>query len=150
MANCSIPNWTQATGRTSTPWSRLLRRQNNLQPSSSIPYAKAALSRRTPRHASRPKGRCTIAVSPFPLFPVSFLPRRVKGAWWPSRSSKPLSVSHTRDRGRFDSYPLRLPSLVILSGAKRNRTIPWNYRWVPPRDSSTSLRMTSNRKGGDR
>src|ERR1700730_1958303 len=34
--------------------------------------------------------------------------RRVKGAWWSSRSSKPLSVPHTRDRGRFDSYPLRL------------------------------------------
>src|SRR5262249_30610841 len=33
---------------------------------------------------------------------------RVKGAWWSSRSSKPLSVPHTRDRGRFDSYPLRL------------------------------------------
>ena len=33
-------------------------------------------------------------------------PRRVKGAWWPSRSSKPLSARST-SRGMFDSYPLR-------------------------------------------
>jgi hypothetical protein len=33
---------------------------------------------------------------------------RVKGAWWPSRSSKPLSVRYSPGRGRFDSYPLRL------------------------------------------
>jgi hypothetical protein len=31
---------------------------------------------------------------------------RVTGAWWPSRSSKPLSAGN--GRGRFDSYPLRL------------------------------------------
>ena len=33
-------------------------------------------------------------------------PRRVMGAWWPSRSSKPLSARST-GRGMFDSYPLR-------------------------------------------
>jgi hypothetical protein len=32
---------------------------------------------------------------------------RVKGAWWPSRSSKPSSP-RSAGRGRFDSYPLRL------------------------------------------
>jgi hypothetical protein len=32
--------------------------------------------------------------------------RRVMGAWWPSRSSKPLSARST-GRGMFDSYPLR-------------------------------------------
>ena len=32
--------------------------------------------------------------------------RRVMGAWWPSRSSKPLSARFT-GRGKFDSYPLR-------------------------------------------
>jgi hypothetical protein len=36
-------------------------------------------------------------------------PRRVTGAWWPPRSSKPLAV-RISDRGRFDSYPLRLIS----------------------------------------
>jgi hypothetical protein len=32
---------------------------------------------------------------------------RVKGAWWPSRSSKPLLIRQLPDQGRFDSYPLR-------------------------------------------
>ena len=36
----------------------------------------------------------------------SCAPRRVMGAWWPSRSSKPLSARST-SRGMFDSYPLR-------------------------------------------
>jgi len=36
----------------------------------------------------------------------SCVPRRVMGAWWPSRSSKPLSARFT-SRGMFDSYPLR-------------------------------------------
>ncbi len=34
--------------------------------------------------------------------------RRVTGAWWSPRSSKPLSARFT-GRGMFDSYPLRLP-----------------------------------------
>ncbi len=38
--------------------------------------------------------------------------RRVTGAWWPSRSSKPLSVRFT-GRGGFDSYPLRQVNLRI-------------------------------------
>ncbi len=38
--------------------------------------------------------------------------RRVTGAWWPSRSSKPLSVRFT-GRGGFDSYPLRHVNLRI-------------------------------------
>jgi hypothetical protein len=33
---------------------------------------------------------------------------RVKGAWWPSRSSKPLLVRQPLDQGRFNSYPLRI------------------------------------------
>src|SRR5205823_4692437 len=41
--------------------------------------------------------------------------RRVKGAWWPSRSSKPLSVRQPPDRGRFDSYPLRLTMFDVRS-----------------------------------
>jgi hypothetical protein len=40
----------------------------------------------------------------------NLIPRRVTGAWWPPRSSKPLAV-RLSDRGRFDSYPLRLISL---------------------------------------
>jgi hypothetical protein len=37
--------------------------------------------------------------------PFSYAFRRVKGAWWSSRSSKPSLVGNGRDR--FDSYPLR-------------------------------------------
>jgi hypothetical protein len=66
---------------------------------------------------------------------------RVKGAWWPSRSSKPLSVPHSRDRGRFDSYPLRQVYLVILSEANRSRRIPWPYLKASRQDSSTSFGM---------
>jgi four helix bundle protein len=75
MANCSIPSWTPAIGRISTPWSRRSRKQNNAS--------------------------------------TAFFSWRVKGAWWSSRSSKPLSVPHTRGRGRFDSYPLRFSQLRI-------------------------------------
>ena len=48
-------------------------------------------------------GRCTLEVERWAF--SSF--RRVKGAWWPSRSSKPLSIRQPPGRGRFDSYPLR-------------------------------------------
>ena len=121
MANFSIPNSTPVTGRTST---RLCARSK----------------KRPDRHCQRPPARklhysCTF--------------RRVKGAWWSSRSSKPLSVPHTRGRGRFDSYPLRQVSVVILSGAKRSRRTPWPYRKLIHRASSTSLGMTNNAKGGD-
>ncbi len=44
---------------------------------------------------------------PFADVSVSVLFRRVKGAWWPSRSSKPLSVRLRPRRDRFDSCPLR-------------------------------------------
>jgi hypothetical protein len=43
--------------------------------------------------------------------------RRVMGAWWPSRSSKPLSDRFT-GRGAFDSLPLRHPSLGKLRMAR--------------------------------
>ena len=66
--------------------------------------------------------------------------RRVKGAWWPSRSSKPSLPR--KWRGRFDSYPLRHFFAVILSEAKRSRRIPRHYVNRFHRDSSTSLGMT--------
>jgi hypothetical protein len=49
-------------------------------------------------------GRWALGVESWAFSPI----RRVRGAWWPSRSSKPLLIPHTRDQGRFDSYPLRL------------------------------------------
>ena len=127
MANYSIPNSIPAIGRTSTPSSRRLRRRN----SASAPFF-ATLSltktiqfrtlsffktqRRTPnaQRSILTVRRWTLSVERWAFSS----PWRVKGAWWSSRSSKPLSVPHTRNRGRFDSYPLRQISVVILSEAK--------------------------------
>jgi hypothetical protein len=114
MANCSIPNSTPAIGRTSTPLSRRSIKQSNSVarggPTSLRAVAESGASR--PFNAQRPTpnaqrsiergGRWTLGVGRW-----AFSLRRVKGAWWSSRSSKPSSVPHTRDRGRFDSYPLR-------------------------------------------
>ena len=45
------------------------------------------------------------------LFPP--FSRRVMGAWWSPRSSKPLSA-RLSGRGRFDSFPLRLDSSRLV------------------------------------
>jgi hypothetical protein len=58
----------------------------------------------SPRH----RGLLSVRRSMFDVGRSAFsLHRRVKGAWWPSRSSKPLLVRQLPDQGRFDSYPLR-------------------------------------------
>jgi hypothetical protein len=157
MVNYSIPNSTPAIGRTSTPLSRRSRKQNSASTCSSVT---SGLAKAIP---CWPLGffntQCTTLNAQRPIQPLgrwmlgverwAFSFWRVKGAWWSSRSSKPLSVPRTRDRGRFDSYPLRKTSIVILSGAKRSRRIPRPYPKEFPRDSSTSLGMTNNSKGGD-
>src|SRR5262249_9442094 len=116
MANYSIPNSTPVIGRTSTLLSRRSRKQNNAyayflpasilahttgtSPSGFFHTQQSILDSQRPIQIS---GRWMLGVE---RWAFSFW--RVKGAWWSSRSSKPLSVPHTRDRGRFDSYPLRL------------------------------------------
>ena len=121
MANCSIPNSTPATGRTSTTSSRRSRRLNSTTPPGEAISLTAVtdLSIRKVFNAQRSTqtaGRCTPcsrrlseldACSRFigvGRWTFSFY-GRVKGAWWPSRSSKPSSPC--KRRGRFDSYPLR-------------------------------------------
>ena len=93
MANSSTPNSTPATGRTSTTSSRRSKKQNSV---AALLTGVFGLVKADPPRALRffSAGRWTF----------SFL-RRVKGAWWPSRSSKPSSVR--KNRGRFDSCPLR-------------------------------------------
>jgi hypothetical protein len=116
MANYSIPNWTPAIGRTSTPLSRRSRKQNSASacffeafrlPNAigccALRFFNAQRSTSNTQHSIQTVGRWMLAVG---CWAFSFL-GRVKGAWWSSRSSKPLSVPHIRDRGRFDSYPLR-------------------------------------------
>jgi hypothetical protein len=150
MANYSIPNSIPVIGRTSTPLSRRLRKQN----SASVCFSPGSVLARAIRswplgffNARRPIQAVGCWILRVERWAFSFW--RVKGAWWSSRSSKPLSVPHNRDRGRFDSYPLRQISVVILSEVKRSRRIPWRYRKLVHRASSTSLGMTNSSKGGD-
>jgi hypothetical protein len=121
MANCSIPNSTPATGRTSTTSSRQSKRLSSASSSffeaSSLakaigPWTLRFLNaqRSTPnaQHSIHTIERSTLGVGrPLAIHRswTFFSFRRVKGAWWPSRSSKPSSPR--KRRGRFDSYPLR-------------------------------------------
>ena len=120
MANCSIPSWSPAIGRISTRSLRRSRRQNS-QPIACTSVNRGwwldVRKRRQVRHGesvlwrtaalqsafrARKIRRWTLDVERWEFSAI----RRVKGAWWPSRSSKPSSPR--KWRGRFDSYPLRL------------------------------------------
>ncbi len=131
MENFSIPNSNPATGRTSTLSSPQLRK----------------LSKRSVYLSSVSVGRWTLDVGRLPRRSRAKAGstfsscRRVKGAWWPSRSSKPLLVSHTRDRGRFDSYPLRQFSIFPLPVAAA--------LWATPLKSRIQDLPSSIRKGGE-
>ncbi len=117
MANCSIQNSTPAIGRISTPLSRRSRKQNSASACFFEPFRlpnairscaprffNAQRSTSNTQRSIQTVGRWMLGVGCWAFSSLG----RVKGAWWSSRSSKPLSVPHTRDRGRFDSYPLRL------------------------------------------
>ena len=150
MANCSIPNSTPATGRTSTTSSRRSKKQSSASacffPDSSLSKTSRSWAVRffNAQRSIQIVGRWMLdACSRFIgverwTFSSS---GRVKGAWWPSRSSKPSSPR--KWRGRFDSYPLRVSFIVILSGAQQSRRIPSLFQKVNHRDSSTSLGMTN-------
>ena len=113
MANCSIPNSSPVSGRISTKSSRRSKRRNNSATAFHARRRKGASNSNlfwgfnsqpsTPnaQRSIQKVGRWTLEVGRWEL---SFS-RRVKGAWWPSRSSKPSSSR--KCRGRFDSYPLR-------------------------------------------
>ena len=107
MANSSTPNSTPATGRTSTTSSRRSKKQNSVaalltgvfglvkaDPPRALRFFNVQRSTLNAQRSIQTVGRWTF-----------FSSGRVKGAWWPSRSSKPSSPR--KWRGRFDSYPLR-------------------------------------------
>ena len=109
MANCSIPNSSPASGRISTRSLRRSRKRNS-QPLASVSVIRrSAFSLQKRRQAAALQSvfrapeirRWTLDVRRWVFSAI----RRVKGAWWPSRSSKPSSPR--KWRGRFDSYPLR-------------------------------------------
>jgi hypothetical protein len=149
MANCFIPNSTPATGRTSTTSSRRSRRLNSTTPLGEAISLTAVTElsirkvfnaqRSTPmnreqafnaQRSIQTVGRWTLdACSRFigvGRLTFSFY-GRVKGAWWPSRSSKPSSPS--KRRGRFDSYPLRsFPGVSVAVSLCETRTSPTGRR----------------------
>jgi hypothetical protein len=135
MANSFIPNSTPATGRTSTTSSRRSRRLNSTTPPGEAISLTAVteLSIRKVFNAQRSiqtVGRWTLdACSRFigaGRWTFSFC-GRVKGAWWPSRSSKPSSPC--KRRGRFDSYPLRsFPAVPVAVSLCETRTSPTGRR----------------------
>jgi hypothetical protein len=112
MANCSIPNSTPANGRISTTSSRRSKRPSNYRiavaslvrhfaphPKRNIQHPTSNTEFEKQQRAGVRRSALDVQCSTFSFF------RRVKGAWWPSRSSKPSSSR--KWRGRFDSYPLR-------------------------------------------
>ena len=115
MANCSIPNSTPASGRISTRSLKLSKKQNRTaaryQALSStkaiapwsLGFFNAQRSTLNVQRSIQTVESRTLDVGRWAFSTI----RRVKGAWWPSRSSKPSS-SRLAGRGRFDSYPLRL------------------------------------------
>ena len=167
MANSSIPNSTPATGRTSTTSSKPSRKRNNrahvsgIQPSvlnacarfSGICGASCVRKRRQVRHGESalwrtgalqsalclrkiPRWMLDVRRSPFSSF------RRVKGAWWPSRSSKPSSPR--KWLGRFDSYPLRF---YRFDG--RRLRFDFDFNFVCGFKSNIKLRTSNIEGGGD-
>jgi hypothetical protein len=72
--------------------------------------------------------------------------RRVKGAWWPSRSSKPLLIRQLPDQGRFDSYPLRIFINVCMGFSPSRRLYELE---VQPMFHRQDADATSS-KGGER
>jgi hypothetical protein len=120
MANCSIPSWSPAIGRISTRSLRRSRRQNS-QPIACTSVNRGwwldVRKRRQVRHGESVLWRTAALQSALRARKIRLWTldvehwefsaiRRVKGAWWPSRSSKPSSPR--KWQGRFDSYPLRL------------------------------------------
>ena len=133
MANYSIPNSTPAIGRISTQPSARSKKSNSnggassREPAIGVAELVLSLSKEAPPSTtSRPFDSMSVILcwalgacrwTAPKTFGVGrsareyfrswtfFFSRRVKGAWWPSRSSKPSSVGN--GRGRFDSYPLR-------------------------------------------
>ena len=134
MENCSIPSSSPAIGPISMPWSRRSKSSNKPATSSVVRCWALATTEPVPseggsdaRHGGARPRRRRVGRSPRRspsaaeagwTFPFS---RRVKGAWWPSRSSKPLSVR--KSRGRFDSCPLRESSTIeaAVSAASSRR-----------------------------
>src|SRR5262249_54987021 len=77
--------------------------------SSSSPFSgHTEATHRENRERRRRRGQFSVHKRGLRVFPW-----RVMGAWWPPRSSKPLSA-RCAGRGMFDSYPLRHLRIVVI------------------------------------
>ena len=132
MANCSIPNSSPASGRISTRSLRRSRKQNSEPLASVSVIRRSAFSLQKRRQAAAlqsvfraPKiWRWMLDVGRWEFSAIG----RVKGAWWPSRSSKPSSPR--KWRGRFDSYPLReFKSVPVAVSLCETRASPAGRRY---------------------
>ena len=161
MANCSIPNSTPATGRTSTTSSRRSRRLSSASSSFfeasrlakaigpwTLRFLNAQRSTFNAQHSIHTIERWALDTACPPwrgrwTF-SSFW--RVKGAWWPSRSSKPSSPC--KRRGRFDSYPLRL-DFSTLNAQLSTLNVQFRQLDVPCWTLSVGRFLLLNSKGGE-
>jgi hypothetical protein len=135
MANCSIPNSSPVSGRISTTSLRLSRKRNS---ASTAFFAALRLTKvieaqtlslfnaqRSTPNAQRSIQTVRDWMLGVGCWAFSSL-GRVKGAWWPSRSSKPSSPR--KWRGRFDSYPLRQIILIADCRLPRHRSDDFNRK----------------------
>ena len=101
---------------------------------------------REPNRFSSPRPYQSLVPCPRPfalLFrPLTSPPRRVMGAWWPSRSSKPLSA-RSAGRGVFDSLPLRQDDLRFTVCDLRI------WRALARRARKSAFENRKSAKGGD-
>ncbi len=155
MANRSTPNSKPANGRTST---KSLGKSKRPKPEDCLGKQAVTQPKARPgfqsRNGEEPRLVPLISFSCFPAFLRDFrFSRRVKGAWWPSRSSK--SPSTRKSRGRFDSYPFR-PLLGGISeeSRKAGKALNWSIQLHLTTESPPFLRSCFPQrflfaKGGD-
>ena len=145
MGRRFIPNWRRANSPISTLFSR---RSKGSSDRSLIPVGWFDFLARIPAGPFNTEHR-TSNNQPAVALPVGsstfnvgcsmfgqHFPRRVMGAWWPPRSSKPSSVRFT-GRGRFDSCPLRHVDL---------RFTIHDLRFEEPTRAAVSAGLCINRK----
>ena len=159
--SCSIRNFNPATGRISTRSLSRSRRLNSVfaalrrvtsvksvtslkrngvarSPLSVFSQPRELEAQRSTLNAQRSicrarVGRWALDVERWALLSFS---GRVKGAWWPPRSSKPPSVGNGRDR--FDSYPLRPTRDLMFDG---------RCLIERPRPQTSNLKSQTSRRG---
>ena len=163
MGRKSIPSWRRASSPTTTQFSKRSKRNcecgrpgsgafrcrgwirgktSNIQHPTSNTQRNGMLRRRCRCLAD---GIWALDVEGWMFFSCPL--RRVMGAWWPSRSSKPLSARST-GRGMFDSYPLRHFHLRFTICELRFEEAAWAASPADPLVNRKS-QFVNPGKGGD-